>query len=77
MKIAAALIAFAVGANAFTTQPVTKSTAVKAVMDEYDGSINLVGKPFKFDPVSDVIVCPVYDSGRADLIDCQAQNGEI
>lgn len=56
MKIAAALIAFAVGANAFTTQPVAKSTAVKAVMDEYDGAINLVGKPFKFDPVSDVIV---------------------
>lgn len=53
MKTAAALLAFAAGASAFTTtQPGAQSTAVKAVMDEYDGSIDLRGKPFKFDPVS-------------------------
>ena len=53
MKTAVALLALAASASAFTsTQPSARSTAVRAVMDEYDGAIDLRGKEFKFDPVS-------------------------
>lgn len=53
MKTAAILLAAATGASAFTSpQPSSGSTAVRAAMDEYSGSIDLRGKEFKFDPVS-------------------------
>lgn len=53
MKTAATLLTLAAGASAFTsTQPTTRSTAVRAVMDEWSGSIDLRRKEFKFDPVS-------------------------
>jgi len=56
MKTTAALLALAASASAFTsTQPSSRSTAVRAVMDEYEGAIDLRGKEFKFDPVSDSI----------------------
>jgi hypothetical protein len=55
MKTAAALLAFAAGASAFTsTQPSARSIAMSAAVDNMDGAINFAGKPFKFDPVSDV-----------------------
>lgn len=59
MKTAATLLALATGASAFTsTQPASRSTAVRAVIDEYDGAIDLRAKPFKFDPVrSSVVSC--------------------
>jgi hypothetical protein len=56
MKSAAVLLSLIAGASAFTSNaPASRSTAVKAVMDKYDGSIDLRGKEFKFDPVSHVM----------------------
>jgi hypothetical protein len=54
MKTAAALLALAASANAFTTskQAAPRTTAVEAAMDDYVGSVNLLGKEMKFDPVS-------------------------
>lgn len=52
MKTAVALLALATGASAFTSsRPADRSTAVRAVIDKYDGSIDLRGKEFKFDPL--------------------------
>lgn len=54
MKSAAILLALAAGASAFTTssQPAaSRSVAVNAVIDEWDGAYDLRGKEFKFDPV--------------------------
>ena len=55
MKTAAALLALAASANAFTTSKpaAPRSTAVQAGMDDMVGSVNFAGKPFVFDPVSD------------------------
>jgi hypothetical protein len=54
MKTAVALVALAASASAFTTtQPAARSTATRAVMDDFsEASIDLRGKEFKFDPVS-------------------------
>lgn len=58
MKTAATLIALATGASAFTgTQPASRSTAMRAAMDKMDGSIDLRGKEFKFDPVRGFLCC--------------------
>lgn len=52
MKTAALLLALATSASAFTsTQTSSRSTAVRAAIDEYDGAIDLRGKSFKFDPL--------------------------
>ena len=60
MKTAAALLALATGASAFTSsRPADRSTAVRAVIDKYDGSIDLRGKEFKFDPVRNYRMCSV------------------
>ena len=60
MKTAAALLALATGASAFTSsRPADRSTAVRAVIDKYDGSIDLRGKEFKFDPVRNHRMCSV------------------
>jgi hypothetical protein len=68
MKTAVALLALAASASAFTgTQPSARSTAVRAVVDDYDGNMDLRGKEFNFDPVSHGSL-PVV-SGHVDCID--------
>ena len=54
MKTAAALLALAASASAFTTSKpaAPRTTAMEAAMDDYVGSVNLFGSEFKFDPVS-------------------------
>ena len=59
MKSAAVLLALAAGASAFTTRQPARSTSVatNAVIDEWDGAIDLRGKEFKFDPVRHYLIC--------------------
>lgn len=54
MKTAAALLALAASASAFTSSKpaAPRTTAVEAAMDDYVGSVNFAGKEMKFDPVS-------------------------
>lgn len=54
MKIAAAVLALAGAASAFTApSSVSKTTALQGtVFEDYPGNINLFGKEFNFDPVS-------------------------
>lgn len=54
MKTAAALLALAASASAFTaSKPAApRTTALDAAMDDLVGSVNFAGKEFKFDPVS-------------------------
>lgn len=56
MKTAASILALAAGASAFTsTQPASRSTAVRAAVDDMPGAIDLRGKEFKFDPVCAIL----------------------
>jgi hypothetical protein len=54
MKIAAAVLALAGAASAFTApSPVKQTTALQGtVFEDYPGNINLFGKQMDFDPVS-------------------------
>lgn len=72
MKTAAALLALATGASAFTSsRPADRSTAVRAVIDKYDGSIDLRGKEFKFDPVRNS-TCATYLGNMKCLKRCES-----
>eukprot|EP00429_Kryptoperidinium_foliaceum_P098431 CAMPEP_0176238242 /NCGR_PEP_ID=MMETSP0121_2-20121125/28263_1 /TAXON_ID=160619 /ORGANISM="Kryptoperidinium foliaceum, Strain CCMP 1326" /LENGTH=197 /DNA_ID=CAMNT_0017577709 /DNA_START=1 /DNA_END=594 /DNA_ORIENTATION=- len=73
MKTAATLIALATGASAFTgTQPASRSTAMRAAMDKMDGSIDLRGKEFKFDPLK---LAETYEPFLPWFKECEIRHG--